>query len=69
MHDIVLVTIAYALQQLKHDDCRIVLSETTTLRNFLQECTPFDVLHDNIQILRIIEVLINTHDIGVVKRL
>jgi hypothetical protein len=68
MNNIVLIAVADALQELVDDDCRVVLCKAAALRYFLQECATLNVLHNDVQVLRVVEVLVNTHDVRVVQR-
>ena len=66
MHDISLVAVVDAGEDLLHEDSSIALAELTTLENLIEELTTLANLGDQVIALIVLEELVHLDDVRVV---
>ena len=66
MHDISLVAVVDAGEDLLHEDSSIALAELTTLENLVEELTTLADLSDQVIALLVLEELVHLDDVRVV---
>ena len=66
MHDISLVAVVDAGEDLFHEDSSIALAELTTLENLVEELTTLADLSDQVIALLVLEELVHLDDVRVV---
>ena len=68
MYYVLMVAIVANLKQLMGQNCSVFLVEMASFCDLVKQRTPANILSNYVDVLSIVEVLINAHDVWVVER-